>query len=368
MHAGTLIIGGGPMGAWLALEATRYADPLRSPVVLVDTGDPEAAHGPLEVFDEEPLHDVAHPLARQLRDGAQALAHFEPQTGRTIGFCRTGAILLEPATAEPTDEEQRREVDRQGRGLVIDHPETARYRPRAALVDAVRCHREVLGLARTRGAITRPGTRVTALLREGGRVVGVETTRGTFYADAVVLTSASAARELVPDWTPELHTEPWSQASFASPLIHAEAGAFGDLPPGGMAELGTDPAALDAFFSAGGELESPHPALLERSGAQVAPNPLAGTLVLTAKADPTGLAARAPLHGTLGSPELTTGTTVHTPDGLPLVGELAPSLHVAIALGRHLQTLPPSLAPGLAAAIHAEPFTAYNPALLAPRR
>ncbi|MDF1800330.1 MAG: FAD-dependent oxidoreductase [Planctomycetota bacterium] len=369
MRAGILIVGGGPMGAWLALEATRYADPLGAPVVLVDEGDPAAAHGPLVVFGDGLHGDLSESLAPQLRDGAHALFNFEPQTGRPIGYCRTGALVS--AGALPSDgltEEQLREVERQARGLVLEQPNQARYLANVALVDAVRCHLEVLALARTRGAITRPGTRVTAIRRDGSRVVGVDTDRGTIDAQVVVLTSTRATRQLLPTYAADLREVPWCQASFPSPLIHAEGGGGLELPPGGIAELSGNPAALDALFSAGGELESPHPAVLEATGALIAPNPIAGNLVLVDREDPTPLAARAPLHGDLGQPTITRGTTHVAPDGLPLVGEVEPDLFLAIALGPMAQVLAPGLAPGLAAGANRHPIAAYDPAKLAPDR
>ncbi len=76
LHAGLAIVGGGPAGAWLALEATRDADPLRAPVVLFDGSVDEAedAAGPPLPFDPagRVLHGAAASLAPLLKDGAPA--------------------------------------------------------------------------------------------------------------------------------------------------------------------------------------------------------------------------------------------------------------------------------------------------------
>jgi glycine/D-amino acid oxidase-like deaminating enzyme len=219
---------------------------------------------------------------------------------------------------------------------------------------------------------------VEGLLVDAGRVVGVATDRGPCQAERVVLCSHAAAMELL---TPEqrgglreLTPEPWCEHALPSALVRVEAGGLAELPPGGIAELGTDPAALDAFFSTGDELEAPHACLLEAStGDLVAANPLSGSLVLVASTDPAPLLARhdlPALHGDLGPARVRRGQAWRAVDGLPLVGRVpgASGLFLALGCGRAEALLAPGLAAGLVAELEGRPVAAYDRARLAPAR
>ncbi len=388
LHAGVAIIGGGPMGAWLALEATRGLDPLRAPAVLFDGGDLTGVAGPLLAFDPDGrvTHGLPADLSPLLRDGAAALANFEPQTGRPIGHCTAGLVLAggDSELGEPVDAAW---LERRG----LAAAGAARHLPAGAIVDPVRTHAEVLALARTRGAITRPGTSVRALVVEDGRVVGLETDRGPCTADHVVLTSATAAAALLPELLLPLIDEPWIQQAHGSRLVRAEAGlpetGTAALPPGGLTELHTDPMALEAFFATGEPLDAPHPALLWPDGRLVAPNPAAGTLVLvspdgtpdgtpdetpgdTNPDAPSEARTHAPGHTDLDPPTTTRGSHQRTPDGLPLVGPASPhaNLWLALGLSRAAPLLAPAIAPGLFAQLLGNPVAPFDPTKLAPAR
>ena len=379
MRAGVAVVGGGPLGAWLALEAAGDGDPLRAPVVLLEAGDLAAAAGPLELVDPGgDLGPVLDPgldprLAPLLRDGARALANIEPQTGRPVGHGRPGAVLVGDTSSvergEPVDAAW---LERRG----LAPPSPARVVPDLAVVDPVRTHAEVLALARTRGAITRPGTTALALSVEGGRVVGLETDRGSVATERVVLCCPRSAGELLAGAglpVPPLVLEPWREAAYPAPLVRAEAG-LGDLPPGGLAELTADPSALEAFFASGEPVEAPHPALLDlATGGLAAANPLAGELVLLARGPdraPEELLSWLPVHGDLGPARPRAGVADRSADGLPWVGrqpDLA-GLWLGLGLGRAAGVLAPALAPGLAADLEGRPVAAYDPTLLAPGR
>lgn len=75
-------------------------------------------------------------------------------------------------------------------------PDRARYEPGDGAIDAVATTSALVRRAQSLGAEVVLGTAVTALQRRGSSVVGVETTRGSRPARAVVLANATAAPAL----------------------------------------------------------------------------------------------------------------------------------------------------------------------------
>jgi len=66
-----------------------------------------------------------------------------------------------------------------------------------AQIDTPRFVRALAAGARAHGAVVREGVSVTGLLRDGDRVVGVETSEGAMYADAVTIAAGVWARSLL---------------------------------------------------------------------------------------------------------------------------------------------------------------------------
>src|SRR5436190_937882 len=82
-------------------------------------------------------------------------------------------------------------------GLVVDDGSIGAYEPDGGGVDPVRTVETFAALAREAGAITRIGTRMTAIVCEGRRVIGVDTNDGRILATDVVVATGPWSRPLL---------------------------------------------------------------------------------------------------------------------------------------------------------------------------
>jgi glycine/D-amino acid oxidase-like deaminating enzyme len=368
MRAGIAVVGGGMVGAWVASELARRADPLHAPVVLFEAGHLEDVAPAWALLIAPDALDGA--LRPALADGARALAQFETLVGRGIGFGRPGWLRL--GAGEPGGQDLSKPAF--AFGLEAAAIEGAAWAPDAGLFDPQRLHAEVLGLGRTRGLVTRASTCVEALIRDaGGHVVGLETSRGRVDAEKVLVVDAAAAERLVPELAPPLESSDRAEIRLGSPLFEGAHALLGTARGSthDLLDLAADPESLDAFFGAGEALEFPHPCF-SVEGLDVWPDALTGELVVAACADSLPadprprLAELASVFRELGAPTPPRLIRISTTaSGRPLLGELGGGLFAALGLGLHEAQLAAGLAPGLVALMHGEPVAAFDPAAFA---
>jgi 4-methylaminobutanoate oxidase (formaldehyde-forming) len=195
--AGAVVIGSGALGAATAYHLARRG----SDVVLVDQHalgsqtSPRAA-GLTSQAASLPV------MARLRREACDTFERFEAETGRSAGFHRSGS--LKAAYTEAGEARVRADLD-VARSLGIEtrlvSPEEAHrlaphFEPGPARVighvpsdgwlDPATVAVALAARAGTLGARLRPFTRVTGLLRDGGRVAGVATANGEIRAPVVV--------------------------------------------------------------------------------------------------------------------------------------------------------------------------------------
>jgi sarcosine oxidase subunit beta len=123
------------------------------------------------------------------------------RVGGECGFTRTGFLWVEPADGEArlqanvtshralgivTSVVHADDMRRLAPSLALDGDEVAAYEPESGYADPSATAAGFLRSARDRGGRLVQGAEVTAIPVEGGRVTGVETTRGSFAAPVVV--------------------------------------------------------------------------------------------------------------------------------------------------------------------------------------
>jgi len=392
MRAGVAIVGGGIMGAWAVLEASRGADPLAGPAVLFD-GD--ASDGP-ELPDCGLASEafVAPELVGLARRGMREVAGFETNTGRAVEFGRPGAVVLGAERAEHVQNsllERRIEgvdaldgSDLAGKfyGLALDEGEGGLWLPHVAHLDVEMYYTELLGLARTRGAITRFGTSVSGVRVELGKVVGLETSRGFCETKRVVVTAPQYVGLTEMDLG--LVSKSVERWRFRAPLVVEEAGCgMESLGAGGVGELLSDPAKVESFFAPGEGPVYAHPALVDLGRRfRVWCDPQNGTLVATGCSDDGRLGGggrfsssalelvleRLPFHGDSleMALEVEHVELMERESGSPVVSAVpgVEGLFVALGLGERGVELAPGLAEGLCQMIEGQPVAAFDPAVM----
>ena len=434
MRAGIVVIGGNIMGAMAANELARRADPLRDPVVLLEAGALEA-RAPATATIVEGGFDPSDPVRPALIDGARHLLQFETNVGRGIGLGWPGLVELgeapcpagatdsasavdSTAAKAPSDADEAAWQDPKAlyqiaRELQLDSVERGRWSPKKALFQAERLHAEVLGLGRTRGVVTRPGTTVQAvrLTAEG---VEIDTQRGdvtyTWHARQVLFTDAAECARFLPALAANLERTTHTEAAFHSPRFATGAVPLGTIRESvqnlhEIASTATNPDPFHAFFSGDEELEYPHPAI-ETESLRVYPNPIDGEVLASmpnGAPDADALAQLSPLFRELTPTRTRTLDVVATRDGVPLVGSVpfahlqasqidvqvdvrsanldAPAanldarsanldarVYVAIGLGYRAAQIAAGLAPGVANLMHDEAVVAFDVERLAPTR
>jgi glycine/D-amino acid oxidase-like deaminating enzyme len=255
-HAAAVVIGAGAFGAATAYHlARRGVD-----VVLLDQHalgsqtSPRAA-GLTSQADPVPV------MARLRREACAAFARFEEDMGRSVGYHRSGSLR---AAYTEAGERRVREGLATAQALqipaaLVSGAEAERLAPhfragaaRAILhvpddgwLDPARLAVGFAARAAELGARTRPFTRVTGLLAEGGRVAGVVTDRGETRAPVVVdAAGAWAARvaagaglrvPLVPMRHQLLVTEPIPGVEPLQPIVRlVEASVYVRHEQGGL--------------------------------------------------------------------------------------------------------------------------------------
>ncbi|MFT5048663.1 MAG: sarcosine oxidase subunit beta [Chlamydiales bacterium] len=211
MKAKILVVGGGAMGTCIALHAATRCDPLKEPVILIEKDRLGAgSSGRSNAIIHQGYGD--RQLAGMARDALKVYAGLEQNTGRSVGYRRTGVLLF----AGPNDTAARAELEaniemqssigidvrrveaEEIRGIVpgieVEDGTLGAFEPDGGFVDSARTIQAFATLARDRGAATRIGVKNPTILVENGRAIGVETSAGTFYAPMIVLATGP--------WTP----------------------------------------------------------------------------------------------------------------------------------------------------------------------
>ncbi|MHB8891331.1 MAG: NAD(P)/FAD-dependent oxidoreductase [Candidatus Limnocylindrales bacterium] len=194
--ADVIVIGAGVQGASLAFHlASRGASVIvleRSTVAAGATGRSSGlVRLHYDLLAETRLAWVSFPY---FRDWAE-------RVGGECGFTKTGFLWIEPASGGDrlrsnvadhralgieTTVVDAAEMRRIAPGLAVDDDEVAAYEPGSGYADPSGTASGFMRAARDLGARLVQGAEVTAIPVDGGRVTGVETTRGAFGAPVVV--------------------------------------------------------------------------------------------------------------------------------------------------------------------------------------
>ena len=236
--ADIIVVGAGVHGASLAFHLARRG----VQVLVVESGAiAGGATGRSSGFvrmhyDLEVESRLAHASLPYFTDWQDRVGHGDP------GFVRTGFLQLVP---EAFGEALRANVEMQRRiGIrtsVVDADEIARlvpdvareglaigaYEPDSGYADPTGTTAGLLAAARAAGARYVGGCRVSTILVEDGRVVGIDSNRGRFDADRVVIAAGAWAASLAATAGVDLPVQAWRHdtAYFGLP-----AGRTADLP------------------------------------------------------------------------------------------------------------------------------------------
>ncbi len=194
--ADVIVIGAGVQGASLAFHlATRGASVVVIERSTVAAGASGRSSGLVRLhyhlLAETQLAWISFPY---FRDWAE-------RVGGDCGFTKTGFLWIEPASGGDrlranvadhralgieTSVVDAAEMRRIAPGLAVEDDEVAAYEPGSGYADPFGTTSGFMRAARDRGARLVQGAEVTAIGVDGGRVTGVETSRGSFAAPVVV--------------------------------------------------------------------------------------------------------------------------------------------------------------------------------------
>lgn len=405
MKAKILIIGGGAMGTSVAFHAAAKCDPLMDPVVLVEKERlGSGSSGRASAVIHQGYSDRA--LAGMARDALKVYAGVKSATGRSVGYQRTGVLVIAAPGGAGRASLERDVAMQRSLGIDVRLVEAAEMRalcpglevPDGAVgtfernggyIDPKRTIGTLATLARDRGAVTRIGQGDPTVIVERGRAVGVRTRDGEIRAESIVLT--------VGPWTPKLLAQlgvkwPLSvvrvrEAFFAMPAAAAVMDQDG-LEGDNEMEMRFQPDPLDT-------LAAPHPVIIDHGldvlarcepGAQRTrvgqlsvdrSAELASPEALGDDQDPAfaaalrgRLAQRMPIYRDQSAQGGNVSWMTLTPDGRPIAGpvEAVPGLWVVAGFSGNDFQLAPSIGEGLAQMILGEPVSAFDVDFLSPKR
>lgn len=413
MHARVAVIGGGVMGASIALELARRLDPLEQPVVLFErrtlgAGSSGRSGAILR------CHYADEPVAAMARDSLRAYAGFEARSGRSIGFTRCGVITLAGAGAAHADARARlernaallrsigidarlasaAELRRLVPGIALEEGALGLHEPDGGYVDPQATVEAFAALARSEGAVTRLGCEVEELVLEGGELVALETSEGRCAVRAAVLAAGP--------WTQRL----LARAGVPLPLeVVRPEQHFQSLPNSASASAApppVDPARRQPGWGdellaleSRAEPAAAHPVLIDlelgyytrceprRARTRVGaidhardrrlehPDELAEDVSADfCSWSERVLRARLPVYRELARSGAQAAWYTLSPDAQPLLGALpgVRGLWIAAGFSGHGFKLAPSVGLGLAQLALGEPLTAFDRAFFAPER
>lgn len=414
MKASTVIIGGGVMGVSIAMHAARRSGPRDAPVVLLErsalaAGSSGRSGAILRQFYAAPQ------LAGMARDSLAVYASFARRTGRSLGFQRSGVLTLAPSRAPEAIAELERivrsmadlgidvrrvdahEIRRLAPALAVEDGTVGAFEPGGGFVDPRATVEAFAALARTYGAVLRPGQEVLDIRFWGGRACGVETEDERIDCERVVVAAGPWTKRLLARHGVELPlgllcTEQHFVATPGEEDPRERAGAGLDEEH----EESADPPILAERFAVAAEPGPPlHPVLLDQElgfytrceprqrrtrvgrldhagereldDPDACPSAVDPDFVRWARAR---LARRLPAYA--GASDLPSETALYTmsPDGQALIGPIAdrPGLFVVSGFSGHGFKLAPSVGEGVAAMLAGEPVSAFDASFFSPAR
>lgn len=396
------------MGTSIAHHAAQRTNPLTEPVVLIEknrlgAGSSGASGGILHQAYSDRL------LAGMSRDAIKTYANIQSATGRSVGYRRTGVLVL----ADGPDSAHREQLERDSDmhrsigiiaelvnaeemralcpGIEVTDDAVGSFQPEGGFVDAHRTIQTFATLARNAGVATRIGVTQPEVMVEKGRVVGVRTEEDMFEATIVVL--------CVGAWTPQM----LSGLGVDLPLriVRVEE-HYLEMPP---VDVGEDESDLGEGQS--GESETrfmfdpldlmpvPHPVLIDM-GADYAlrPDPRRArsriSRIDTSNAElidgPKCIGEevqsefatwarevasnRMPVYKDMEARGGTQSALVLTPDGLPIVSSVPgiEGLYLVAGFSGNDFHLAPSVGEGMAQMMLGQPVSAFDPAAFSATR
>lgn len=214
MRVDTLIVGGGVMGAAIALERARATDPISQPVLLLERRSPGAGSSGRSGAILRQFYSDAE-LISMARESLAAYATFELRTGRAIGFTRCGVLTIAGPGAPQTLPLLERNLERMRAcgaevealdargmrelvpGIEVDERARGAWEPTAGFVDPQRTVDAFVATARDAGATVRCGVEVLELVVENGRVRRAHTSDGEIECERVVVAAGPWSRNLL---------------------------------------------------------------------------------------------------------------------------------------------------------------------------
>ena len=395
------------MGTCTALYAAKKCDPMREPVVLVERDSlASGASGRTSAIVHQGFADRT--MAGMARDAVKVYSSMRPSTGRSLGYRRTGALILAGdapdaiAELDANIEIQRSlaiDVTRVGAeemrqlfpSIEIGDGAVGAWQPEGGFIDPARTISVFASLARENGATIRERSGSHKLLLEAGRVVGVETEAETYHCETVVLATGAWTHTFLSDYGVSIPMRALkTRESFLSmpPVEGLEEDDF-DME---SSQLDVETRfVIDPLDSA----PVAHPVLIDlERDFQARCDPLQGRT----RVEQLGLAdaeeiespdgwtseeseefggwARAAISGRLpiykNQEDLGTHSAWLTvsPDGVPVVGpvESIPGLYIMTGFSGRDFHLAPSIGEGLAQMILGQPVSAFDPKALSPGR
>lgn len=197
-QAGYVVGGGGAFGAATAYHLARRG---ARDVVLIERNEvgSQTSQRAAGLFRKVVGTELG---ARLMHEATERAAEFEKESGRSLNFHRNGSLLV--ALTEAGEERITRDAERaQGLGIpceMISHAEARRLAPffepgparaivhsfQDAWVDPERVAPAFAARAEELGARVLSNTALEGVIHEGGRVLGVRTSRGEIRAPVVI--------------------------------------------------------------------------------------------------------------------------------------------------------------------------------------
>lgn len=395
------------MGTCTALYAAKNSDALREPVVLIERDTlASGSSGRTSAIVHQGFADRT--MAGMARDAVKVYSSIRPSTGRSLGYRRTGALILagnDPdaiAELDTSIEVQRSlaiDVTRVGAdemrqlfpAIDVGDDAVGAWQPEGGFIDPARTISVFASLARENGATIREHSGSHKLLLDAGRVVGVETETDTYYSENVVLATGAWTHTFLSDYGVNIPMRAFkTRESFLS-MPSVEGAEEDDL------DMEASQLDMETRFVVDPLDSAPvaHPVLIDlerdfqarcdplRCRTRVEQLGLANAEEIESpdgwtseESEEFGGWARAAISGRLpiykDQEDLGTHSAWLTvsPDGVPVVGpvESIPGLYIMTGFSGRDFHLAPSIGEGLAQMILGQPVSAFDPKALSPGR
>ncbi|HYI15343.1 MAG TPA: FAD-binding oxidoreductase, partial [Thermomicrobiales bacterium] len=227
----TLIIGAGAIGCAIALELGRRG---QRDVLLVDRGRAGSGSSGRAAGGLRAQYSTEFTI-RSTQLSQQMFREAEAELGGSIGYDEAGYIIL-ARTAEQADAFRQNVALQQSLGVDVsllspddlergwpwiqpDGIHVAAWCPTDAIFDQVRFMDLLAARVRDQGIAIREGVTVTRLLRDGERVIGVETDRGPIHAGTTILATGVWSPLLSATVGLDLPVTPRRRAIYLTPQV-----------------------------------------------------------------------------------------------------------------------------------------------------